>query len=164
MVEDAHVESRGAPRDGAADPSEAQDAERLAVHVGAPEEIPLPALPLARAREVVGLDDAPGGRHQERPREVGGGLGEDVGRVGHDDAAAPGGRDVDVVVADRDVRHDLEGGRRRENLVVDRADDVTDEPVLAPDPRQELGLGERGIRAVVVDGDLLGDQVQGLLR
>src|SRR6266498_2816159 len=41
--------------------------------------------------------------------------------------------DADVVVADRHVGDDLHGGRRGQDLVVDRADDVADEAVLAPE-------------------------------
>src|SRR5213076_3607544 len=49
VVEDAHVEPERAAGDGAPDPPESHDAERLAVYVGAPEEIPLPRLPPAGA-------------------------------------------------------------------------------------------------------------------
>ena len=61
-------------------------------------------------------------------------------------------REVDVVVADRDVRDDFHGGRRGQDLVIDRADDVANQPVLAPKPGDQLGLGEPRLGAVVVHG------------
>ena len=95
--------------------------------VGAPEEVPLPRLPLAGARVAVRLHDAARRRHEQGPGEVGGGLGEDVRRVRDDHLPALCRGDVDVVVANRDVGDDLEGRRRRQHLIVDRADDVADQ-------------------------------------
>ena len=130
--------------------------------VGAPQQVPLPLLPLTRAREVVGLDDTPCRRHQQGPREVGGRLGEDVRGVGDDDPPAARRGDVDVVVADSDVRDDLHRGRGGQDLLVDRADDVADEPVLTPKPGNQFGLGQPGLRAVVVDGHVPGNELAGL--
>jgi len=39
----------------------------------------------------------------------------------------------------------------RQHLFVDRADDVADVGVLAPQAPDQLGLGQRGIRIVVFD-------------
>src|SRR5207302_1448807 len=139
VIEDAHAEAETAASDRAADPAEADHAEGLAVDVGAPQEVPFPRLPLSGARIGVGLDDPAGGGHQQREGEIGGGLGEDVGRVGDDDAASGGGGDVDVVVADGDVRDDLQVGRRGQHLVIDGGDDVADQAVLALKPLDELG-------------------------
>jgi len=163
LVDDTHVEAERAPSHGAPDSPEPHDSEGLAVDVRAPEEVPLPAVPLARACEAVGLHDAPGGGHQEGPREIRRRLGKDVRCIGDDHAAAASRRDVDVVVADRDIGDHFHGGRRREDLVVDRADDVADEAVLAPETRHQLGLGERSLGAVVVDGNLSWDEAQGLV-
>ena len=54
------------------------------------------------AHQPVALDDPAHDAEDQRPRQVGGGLGEHVRRVGDDDAALARGGDVDVVVADGD--------------------------------------------------------------
>ena len=146
-----------------ADPAEAQDPEGLAVDVQAPQEVPLPGLPLAGAGVMVGLHDPAGGRHQQRPREIRGRLGEDVGRVGDHDPAPTGGGHVDVVVADRDVGDDLEA-RRGEDLVVDRVRDLANEALLALEPGEQVLSAECVLVAIEVHGHVGGDQCQRFCR
>src|SRR5215510_1710708 len=54
LVEHAYVEAEGTPRHRPTDPAEADDTEGFPVYVRAPEEVPSPAVPLARADEAVG--------------------------------------------------------------------------------------------------------------
>ena len=58
---------------------------------------------------------------EDEERELGGGVGEDVGRVREGDPVAVGGGAVDVVEPDRHLGHDLEagGGPGGEHLLVD---------------------------------------------
>ena len=111
VVEHAHVEAERSSGYRPSDPAEADDAERLAIDVVAPEEVPLPAGPLPRARETVGRDDASRGSHEQGPREVGGRLRQHVGGIGHHDPARLAGRHIDVVEADRHVADGLQSGR-----------------------------------------------------
>lgn len=65
-------------------------------------------MPLARADQALAFTEpARRGEHQ-RERELGGGFGEHVGRVRHDDIARRERGEVEVVHADRAVRDDLE--------------------------------------------------------
>jgi hypothetical protein len=64
-VEHAHLEAAGAPRDRAADPSEADDSERGARHLAAEERARRPGrAPAAGAHQPVALDEAPPRREQ----------------------------------------------------------------------------------------------------
>ena len=140
VIEDPHVEAEGAPRDGAPDPSEAQHTERFAVDVETPEKVPLPALPRAGTRVTIRLRHAPGRRHEEGPREIRGGIGEDVRGVGNRDATALRSRDVDVVVADGNVRDDLQTGRRQQ-LLIDGVGDLANQSVLTAKPAKKFFTG-----------------------
>ena len=99
-----HPEAGGAPGDRLADPPEADDPERRAVDVGAEDSWPgshVCQSPLRANGDRLG--EPARRRHQQREGEVGGGVGQRVGRVADRDAARGGGVDVDVVVADRVV-------------------------------------------------------------
>ncbi len=121
----------------------------------------------------VGLDHAAGRGHEQRPGEVGRGIGEDVGRVGDHDAAPRAGRHVDVVVADRDVGDHAQARPGREQRLVDDLADHADEALLAGQALEQLGprhgrvLGVRvhlGPAPCELDGrlrQLTGDQDRG---
>lgn len=109
VVEHLHAEAEtAAPGDGRADPAEAEDAEFLAMHVGAELRGVDGALPVPGLDPGVQLGDPSRGADQQGEAEVGGGLGEDVGRVGESDAAAVQVVQVIVVVADRDAGDDFQ--------------------------------------------------------
>ena len=63
--------------------------------------------------------------------EIRDGVGEDIGRVRHDDAARARIRHVDVVVADGHVRHDLERRAGVDQLFVDLLGKRRNERVFA---------------------------------
>jgi hypothetical protein len=87
VVQDLHPEAPPAPRDGLPDAAHADDAELLAPHVHAHEELRPPPLPVSRAQGPLGLAEAAGGGEEEHEGGVGGGLVEDARGVGDDDAA-----------------------------------------------------------------------------
>ena len=64
--------------------------------------------PFACAQVAVGLRQLANRREQQPDREIGDLLGQDVGRVRHDDAAPAGLGCVDGVVADAEIGDDLE--------------------------------------------------------
>ena len=86
-VEDLHPEALRPPRDRLADAAEADDAERRAGHLGAEVAVGLERHPLALAHVALALGQPAGERQQQREGEVGGRVGEHVGRVADGDAA-----------------------------------------------------------------------------
>jgi len=69
--------------------------------------------PPAGADEAVTFDDAAGEREDRADGEIGGVLGQHVGRVGDANAARPRCRQVDGLVADAEAGDDLEARQRR---------------------------------------------------
>ena len=116
MRDDAHAERARALRHFLADAAEAGDAERLAAQLGAEEALLLP---------LAGLHRLVGGRHRarERQHQRAGVLGDadavGAGRVDDEDAAAAGGRHVDVVDAGAGAADDAELGGRGEQILRD---------------------------------------------
>ena len=81
-------------------------------------------------------------REDQQEREVGRRLVEHARRVADRDAARRRRGDVDVVVADRDVRDDAQSGRAGgEHRVVDRVGEQADERV---DVRRRRRAARRG--------------------
>ena len=95
--------------------------------------------------------DEHGRRHQQRPREVRGGVVEHARRIGHANAAFRARRDIDVVVADRDVGDDLEVRTPREDRLVEPVHHGGQRPARARKPRRELFGGPRQVLLVVDD-------------
>ena len=78
------------------------------------------------------FDDAARDAQDERPGEIGRGLGQHVRRVGHHDAARAGRGHVDVVVADGHRGHDCAGpSRLRSTVVVHRVGEHRHQRLLA---------------------------------
>ena len=102
----------------------------------------------AAPNQPLAFPDASRDRQDERPRELGGRLREHVRRVRDDDAARACGGNIDVVVADGDVRHDFEIGRRVEHVGVDRIGQDAHQPLFPLQSPHEL-VGGQGQRAVV---------------
>ena len=143
VIQDPHPEAARPPRDRLADPPEPDDPERGAVDVRPHQQHRAPGLPLAGADVVVALREAARGGHEQRPREVRGGLGQDAGRVADRDAALRARRDVDVVEPDREVADDLElRPGPVEELVVDAVGEQRQDAVAALD-RAEEGVARR---------------------
>ena len=149
LVQHAHAEAERPPRHRAADAAEADDPEGLAVHVAAEQDHVLPLREPALAHVLVALDHAPGRGHEERPREVCRGLGEDVRGIGDDDTP-PGGRlHVDIVEADGDIGDHAQVRAGGQDLVVDLVGDEADQSLAPLEPGHQLRFPER--RLPVVD-------------
>ena len=134
MVDHRHQRGIKPARDGLADPAHADDAD-LAVAQRADAERIVLGLPQPGADIAVGLDELAQGRDQKAHRDVGDLLGQDVGRVGDDDAVLGRIFGIDVVVADAEARHHLNLGQLRQRILVrthgvvghrDAADPVAD--------------------------------------
>ena len=80
---------------------------------------------------------APRRRHEQREGEVGRGVGQDTGRVGHYDAAGRAGGNVNVVVTHAAVRHHAELAGLAQYFLVD-ADPNRQQPLSLP-----AGLAKR---------------------
>ncbi len=104
VVEDAHAEAEvRLARGGLGDAAEADQAQGLAGdlrphHVGRP-----PAGPFAGAQMPLALAAPPRGGEHQQDRQLGGGVGQHVGRVGHHQAQPARRLQVDVVDADAEV-------------------------------------------------------------
>ena len=107
-VHDAHPACTGTPRGRRADLPEADDAERLPLNARAEHEPHVPGPRGAAADEPLALAKTPRGHQDQRERDVGSRFGEHTGSVRGDDAPRSACSDVDVVVADRDVRDDTQ--------------------------------------------------------
>ena len=117
----------------------------------AEHEVERPALPLAPAHQALAFRQPPRDRQDQRPGEIGDRLGQHVRRVGDDDAARPRVGDVDVVVADGDVRDRLQRRRGVDDGPVDRVGEQADERVLAGHPRSQLVGRNRALAGVQID-------------
>jgi hypothetical protein len=106
--EHMHLQARWRLRDDRADIAAADHAERLAGDLDAHE---LRLLPLAGLGRGVGFGQLAGDGEHHRDGVFGGGDRVAEGRVHHDDAAARGGRNVDIVDADAGAADHLEIGR-----------------------------------------------------
>lgn len=169
-IENTHAESLGPTRHGAADATEADDAERRASDTRAEKLRRCPASPGSGTGKLVGFDDAPRRGEQERHAEIGGGVGEHAGGVGDEDAATATGIEIDVVHADGIVRDDAEIGSRLEERLVDAIAEERDEGVFSGNPREDALTSEpgrvlsdfdvmRGAEAIEgIAGELCGDE------
>src|SRR5882672_2148848 len=166
VVQHPHREAFRALRDRLADAPHADDAEGRMVDVDAEKLVVLPALPVPRAQPALGLGDAPGRGHEQYPGGVRGGLVQHAGGIGRDDASLAARREVDVVVADRDVAHGLETRRRVEQGGVDAVAAGGEHAVLVGEaPAKLVGAPGRVVLLVVFDveslAQLFDDVVEG---
>ena len=168
--DDAHPERPCAGGDQLADAPEADDAEHLVRQLDAAEAL---ALPAALDQRGVCLGDVAGQREEQPERVLGRRHHVRAGRVGDDDPAAGGRRDVDVVDPRPGPPDHLQPARMLEQLGRDTGRAADDQGVVGADPAgQSLRLREQ----VDVDlelltqqldpggGDLLGDQHAGTVR
>src|SRR6476659_4695872 len=120
-------------------PPHAHDAQGLALQAAAEEEEHAPLPRLAGADDAFALAESASRHEEEAERDVGGRLGEHAGRVRRDDTALAAGPDVYVVVADGDVRDDLElGAGGVEELAVDAFREQAQDGLGAGHAAQEL--------------------------
>ena len=136
--------------------SAADDAQLLAAELAAEHEIERPAFPAVGANQPVSFGDPPGHAQNHRPGQLGDRFGQHIGRVGDDDAALPGGGDVDVVVAHGDVGHDLQRCAGIHDLTVDSVGENSDQGVLVGDALLQLLARNPAVAVVEIDVASLG--------
>ena len=131
-----------APRDGLADAPHADDADGATSQVKAQQLGRMPALPLAGADHAFAFAGAAGGHQHQGHRNIGGGVGHGAGRVGHGDAMATAGIDVDMIVAHTEIR-DHPAARAAEILQGFRGDGIAQRdhhPVIERKGRAQFAL------------------------
>ena len=162
VADDAHAEPERPPRDLAADPAEAEHAERL---VGELDPAPARALPAALLQRRVRLRDVAGERDEQPDRVLGGRDDGRVGRVRDDDPPPRRRVDVDVVDADAGAADHLQplgaldqvGGQLRRRADDDRvvaADDLLERRVgVLVDLEARAQQLDAGVRDRLADED-----------
>ena len=137
-IQKTHRKTRAAFRHRRADAAGPDDAEGLARHVDAAQERGRQAPPLAGAGKTVAFDDPARDAENQRPREIGNRVGENIGRVGNGNVATSGLREIDVVVADGDAGNNFEFWRRVEEFDIDAFTAPNDDAITGAHLRQEF--------------------------
>ncbi len=132
-----HLQADGARADDRADIAGADDAERLAGDFDTHE---LRLFPLAGLRRGIGGRQLAGDREHQRDGVFGRGDRVAERRVHDDDAAARGGRNIDIVDADAGAADDLEVGRSGDQLLGRLGGRADGEAVIIADDFGELVL------------------------
>ncbi len=142
VVEHLHPEPSGSPGHRLPDPPETDDSEGLAVDILTHHHQRTPDPRCAGPEETIPFGDTTGGSHEERPGQVGGGLGQHIGRVGGENASPGALTDVDVVEPHRVVGDDDQIGAGGQELGVHLLGEEGDHPRLAGEPGEQLGAGD----------------------
>ena len=149
--EDLHLEGSKPRRHARAHLAEAEHARRLAEELGAVDA----AVPPAPLEGVVGERDPPDQREQHADGMLRRRDDVAVRGVGHHDALARAGVDVDIVDADPRPPQDAELPRVRQELGGHRGGGAGDDGLVVGDPVIELLLGELARDLVHVEPALL---------
>ena len=118
VVDDRHLHRGQATGDGHADAAETGDADG-AVAQGRPRQRIIAGRPFAGADMALGGGKLAHGHQQQAEGGVRDLFGQHVGRVRDDDAAGGAGAKVDAVIADAEIRDDLELRQPLDQLAVD---------------------------------------------
>jgi hypothetical protein len=137
-VKHLHVEAAGAASHGLTDAAIADDPQRRAVDLRSQIPSRLPGQPVAIQDGLHRGQQLAGGRQQQREREIGGRVGENVRGVAERDAACPEGFDVDVVVAHRVVGDRLQARAPFEQPLVYAIGEQDQQPICLARPLGEL--------------------------
>jgi hypothetical protein len=113
-------------------------AELPASKLHAEQVIQRPAFPIAAPKLPLALAKTTRDAENEGPGEIRASVRQHVGCVRHHNAALATRLDVDVVVADGDVRDDLQIARGVEHWTVDAIGEQAHERLLAFDTRDQL--------------------------
>lgn len=150
---------------GSPDPAEADDSERALREVAAvADRIPVP--PFVEALGHLGvLGDVLGHGEDQGHGMLGGGAGENAGRVADDYARVAGRVHINVVGADRVGRDDQQFvAGRVEHISADSIVDIDDQAAHSDDRLKELVMGHRRDVVSADDLEILADQQIGRLR
>jgi hypothetical protein len=107
-VVDFHIESASPPGHSLANAAHAKDPEMLAGDMGPEHSGRRPARPGCLPDHPLAFMGPSGSAQHQKHRDVRGSIRQDVGRVGHDDAARLGGGGVDMFIADREGGDNLD--------------------------------------------------------
>ena len=141
MVGDLHSEVTRLLGNGQSDTPKPDDAELPLADVGSDHEVEREPLPFAAANDAIAFDDAARDREDQRDRHVRRRFGQHVGRVRQDDALRARVGHVEIVVADGNVRHDLQIAAGVDDVLVDLVERGHDERLLAFHAPDQLVLG-----------------------
>ncbi len=117
-----------------------------------------PTRPFAGSNHPLTRTQIPGRRKEQRPGEIGGGVGEHSRRGGHLDAAVPGGGHVDVVETDGVVGHDAQSRGRLDQIDVDPVAQHAQERIGLIHPVEEFGSIEGTVLGIDADVEAGVDQ------
>ncbi|KAG0162333.1 hypothetical protein DFQ30_002304, partial [Apophysomyces sp. BC1015] len=159
MVKHAHAKAQCTSSNRLPDTAHADDAQRRAVYIHTEKAIVAPLLPHAGAQPALGLRYAPRGGHQQRPREIRGGLIEHIGCVRAEYAGTIERIHIEVVVANGHVRGHLQPRRGGQH---GRVDAVTGGQctVLVSQARDQLVAREHAIVEIHVDVEILLERLE----
>ena len=142
-MNDRHAEGSGALRHRLPMRPEPDDAELPAAQLHAEQLVERPSLPVAAPQHPLAFAQPAGHGQDQRQREIGRGIRQDVRRVGDDDAPLTRGGDVDVVVADGDVGDDAQSLARFDHRPIDGVGDHRQQRLLAGDAAHQLVVRRR---------------------
>ncbi len=138
VVSHFHCKSGRAPRNSSTDAAESNDSQRLAPDIGSAKLIEIPTLPASGAHVLVGFHQPAGHGHHESPGKIRGGFIQHAGSVGNRDAAFGASRNINVVVADGNVRHDAKLRRGAQHVVSDTLRQQTHQAVFVFQAAEKL--------------------------
>ncbi|OQA07046.1 MAG: hypothetical protein BWY66_01559 [bacterium ADurb.Bin374] len=131
--------------DGLADTAHAENAEVFTGKVEAELDVGFPALEEAVAKQLFRFAHAAHRHQNENERRVGGGIGQHVRRVRHDDAGTGRRDQVDVVEADRVVRDGAQMARLPDDSRIEGVGQQRNDPVGFSQGGLELFIRPVGI-------------------
>ena len=165
VIDHVHAETvRAALCNALPNAAHAQDAQGAAMDLGAGEHVVAPLGPKARAQEMLALGHAPRRGHQQGEAEVGGGLGQHVGRVGAQHTGGGHGVHVEVVVTHGHVGDDPEMRAGRQHLRVDALAAGGEGARLTLQALDQLGFGPDRVIGVGLDLEVLRQAFDGFTK
>ena len=147
-----HSKRRRLLGDRTADAADSDQAELFSAQLHAQHVVERPAAPCAGANHALAFAKPTRHREDERPGEICARVRQHVRRIGHGNAARAARRDIDVVVADRNVGDDLQlrsGGVQDGG--VDGVGQQAHDRVLAGNAPQQFVTGNRLVARVEID-------------
>jgi hypothetical protein len=137
-IDHVEPEAAGPQTHRRSDPPRPHDPQGFPAQIAAQEKHRSPGAEAPPAQEPLRLREPAGGGEQERPGEVGDGVGQDPGRVADRDRPNGRGGEIDVVEADRHQGDPLERGSGVEETTIDGVGEKAEQAVFSPGGPDEL--------------------------